>query len=343
MFELIVLTPALPFPQRKPRKTCFISLQIISFWNGKPEGISGKCLQDLASRHGGLSGFAEGENQRSGQQLPVVFQHGWPQFGWILVWLKLIERMAYAKLVLWVGKNQCVWKCCIFLGAQVGNFETPRDFQIRWFMKGVLPWSPTLKHAKHDIVIQFVYISWSPRHLTRRPRTTTPATSSNSTTSSDLSFTFSSKAHVFLLDKNHPRPPKWNEQVGAFVLNFNKRVTQVRSLRMGEDWMFSNSFNSSHLKYMKVVDFKVSCSKNSLLSWSWVYDPQVVFLWWNGRTWVVIGDRIGKQKTWDTETNDVQKTSLWDGFASSHGVLVLHVMHPYTSYTNSCTWFTTDS
>lgn len=189
MFELIVLTSALPFPQRKPGKTCFISLQIISFWNGKPEGISRKCLQDLASRHGGLSGFAEGENQRIGQQLPVVFQHGWPQFGWILVWLKLIERMAYAKLVLQVGKKECVWKCCIFLGAQVSTFETPRDFQIRWSLEGVLPWSPTLKHSNHNILFSS-YISWSPRHLTRRPRTTTPATSSNSTTSSDLSFTF---------------------------------------------------------------------------------------------------------------------------------------------------------
>lgn len=30
-----------------------------------------------------------------------------------------------------------------------------------------------------------------------------------------------------LIDVYHNKPPKWNEQVGAFVLNFNKRVTQA--------------------------------------------------------------------------------------------------------------------
>jgi tubby-related protein 1 len=30
-----------------------------------------------------------------------------------------------------------------------------------------------------------------------------------------------------LIDVYHNKPPKWNEQIGAFVLNFNKRVTQA--------------------------------------------------------------------------------------------------------------------
>lgn len=30
-----------------------------------------------------------------------------------------------------------------------------------------------------------------------------------------------------LIDVFHNKPPKWNEQIGAFVLNFNKRVTQA--------------------------------------------------------------------------------------------------------------------
>jgi len=30
-----------------------------------------------------------------------------------------------------------------------------------------------------------------------------------------------------LIDSYHNKPPKWNEQIGAFVLNFNKRVTQA--------------------------------------------------------------------------------------------------------------------
>jgi tubby-related protein 1 len=30
-----------------------------------------------------------------------------------------------------------------------------------------------------------------------------------------------------LIDSYHNKPPKWNDQIGAFVLNFNKRVTQA--------------------------------------------------------------------------------------------------------------------
>merc|ERR1719203_2704327 len=30
-----------------------------------------------------------------------------------------------------------------------------------------------------------------------------------------------------LIEVYHNKPPKWNDQIGAFVLNFNKRVTQA--------------------------------------------------------------------------------------------------------------------
>lgn len=36
-----------------------------------------------------------------------------------------------------------------------------------------------------------------------------------------------SSEHNHLLDFYQNKPPKWNEQIGAFVLNFNKRVTQA--------------------------------------------------------------------------------------------------------------------
>mmetsp|Transcript_51877 Transcript_51877/g.120665 ORF Transcript_51877/g.120665 Transcript_51877/m.120665 type:complete len:145 (+) Transcript_51877:2-436(+) len=36
-----------------------------------------------------------------------------------------------------------------------------------------------------------------------------------------------SGTHGHMIEVFHNKPPKWNEQIGAFVLNFNKRVTQA--------------------------------------------------------------------------------------------------------------------
>merc|ERR1719382_2372785 len=40
-----------------------------------------------------------------------------------------------------------------------------------------------------------------------------------------------------LVDVYQNKPPKWNEQIGAFVLNFNKRVTQasVKNFQLTND------------------------------------------------------------------------------------------------------------
>ena len=75
-------------------------------------------------------------------------------------------------------------------------------------------------------------------------RRTTQATSTSSTTSSWAQPIWSDpiaaiqrypKCRVTAgVTAFKPRPPKWNEQVGAFVLNFNKRVTQAHALR----WSF---------------------------------------------------------------------------------------------------------
>merc|ERR1712176_1502003 len=35
------------------------------------------------------------------------------------------------------------------------------------------------------------------------------------------------KGNSDLVDAYQNKPPKWNEQIGAYVLNFNKRVTQA--------------------------------------------------------------------------------------------------------------------
>jgi tubby and related proteins len=37
----------------------------------------------------------------------------------------------------------------------------------------------------------------------------------------------SKASNTTLIHSFHNKPPKWNEQVGAYVLNFNKRVTQA--------------------------------------------------------------------------------------------------------------------